>query len=191
MPPLFEILSQVGNCFDQLDDSLSWPVGGFLLPFFQMCPCHNRAGLSFPTVISMFRYLQQKQQHFSVVEGDYNDNKILFLWHNFGVWLLTQCCCHDHPAHLSLHTFELSVGVIRKEKKNPPSPLTNVFCLKWGFLGARWDVTVSWMHSWLTRPQSQPEVLYGPAAFWTYYVKGFFFFNLVYIEPIVLIFDTV
>lgn len=32
--PLFEILPPVGNCFDQLDDSLGWPVGGFLLPFF-------------------------------------------------------------------------------------------------------------------------------------------------------------
>lgn len=60
--------------------------------------------------------------------------------------------------------------------------LTNVFVSNGDFFGgATWDVTVSWTDScWhCARPQSQPEVLYRPAAFWTYYLK-FFLISRIY-----------
>lgn len=114
-------------------------------------------------------------------------------WRRFGIWLLTHCYCHYlhvrvtnqrlcHICHCTLLNCQSRLfekwAVICKGHVNPLShegALDECFCLKWGFLGATWDVTVSRTDSrWhCARPQSPPEVLYGPAAFWTYYLKVF------------------
>lgn len=145
----------------------------------------------------MFRYLQKKTTQCQCVRGWLKcPLQLGFMTHLlvFDSWLtatviISVCVSPSKGSATSVTAYFWTVspcfGKPRSNLQRPcesPFPwggLDKCFCLKWGFLGATWDVTVSWTDSrWhCARPQSRPGVLHGPAAFWTYYLKVFLFIS--------------